>query len=72
MRDINNLKKKRDVSRLESYNTINPKTKPPTLKVPFCPLIPDTSRNSCALFVGSEASPVCPSNKSSIKMTINT
>jgi hypothetical protein len=47
-------------------------TKPPTLKVPFCPEIPDTSRNSSALFVGSEASPVFPSNKSSIKMKINT
>ena len=52
-------------------HTIHPKIKPATLKVPLCPVIPDTSGNSSALFVGSEALPVCPSNKSSIKMTIN-
>ena len=57
---------------LESYNIIQPMTKPQTLKVPFCPENPDTSRNSSGLFVGSETSPVCPSNKSIIKMTTNT
>ena len=70
MSDINNIKE--DVSMLESYNITHSMTKPPTLKAPFCPEIPDTSRYSSGLFVGSDASPICPSNKSNIKMTINT
>ena len=42
------------------------------LTVHFCPVLPSTTSNNSALFTDSETSPVCPSNKNSIKMRINT